>query len=104
MSVSVSDAAKEQRDNHAPRIGAYLEVGEVDQFFIFVEDEVLLKVTTLPQAVFFMFSSYYVFHLEYPSRIKNILWFLQDYIFSYPDSNGRNATYLAVASDLKRNI
>ena len=104
VSLSVSEAAKSQTDNYAPRIGAYLGVGEVGQYFIFVEDEVLFKVSTLPHAIFFMFSSYYVFHLEYPPQVKNILWFLQDYIFSYPDSTGRNATYLAVTSDLKRNI
>lgn len=104
VNVSVSEAAKSESDNHAPRIGAYPGVGEFGQFFIFVEDEVLFKVFTLPDAIFFMFASYYVFHLEYPPQIKNVLRFLQDYIFSYPDSTGRNATYLVVTSDLKRNI
>ena len=99
VSVSVNDAAK---SNYlAPRIGAYREI---NQYFIFVEDEVLLKVSTLPEAIFFMFTSYYVFHLEYPPTSKYILWFLQDYIFSYPDSSGRSASYLAVTSDIKRNL
>jgi len=77
---------------------------KLTSFFIFVEGDVLCKVPTLPHAIFLMFTVYYVFHLEYPPQSKTILWFLQDYIFSYPDSTGRTATYLAVTSDIKRNL
>ena len=62
------------------------------------------KAPILPHAIFFMFAAYYIFHLEYPTQRKTILWFFQDYIFSYPDSIGRTATYLAVTSDIKRNL
>ena len=86
-----------------PRIGAYIHE-DVKQFFIFIEGEVLCEVTSISQAIFLMFSSFYVFYLEYPKPVKNVLFFLQDYIFSYPDSLSRSATYLAIASDIKHNL
>ena len=48
------------------------------------------------------FASYYVFNLEYPKPIKNILYFFQDFIVKHPDSYDRNGTYLAITSDIKR--
>ena len=86
----------------SPRIGVYLH--DVKQFFVFVEGEVLFEVSTLSHAIFLMFSSFYVFYLEYPKPVKNVMFFFQDYIFSYPDSLSRSASYLATASDIKKHL
>ena len=94
-SIPVCEAA--QSNNLAPRIGVY----DNNQFFIFAENSVLCKTDNFPHAVFLMFSSYYTFYLEYPHPVKGVFWFMQDYIFSYPDSCNRSASYLATTSDIK---
>ena len=63
----------------------------------FIEGKILRKSTRFLDALFLMFASYYVFNLKYPMKAKNILCFLQDYIFGY---HGRSATYLATVSDI----
>ena len=84
---------------NSPRIAAF--VGEESiQYFILVEKTVLCQVPSLQLAILFLaFSAYYTFHLEYP---KSIMYFLQDYVLSYPDALRRPATYLAMASDIKK--
>ncbi|XP_065905225.1 uncharacterized protein [Dysidea avara] len=104
ISTRVEDAAKSQTSYAAPRIGGYLGVGPDDQFFVFVENMTLCQCSTLPDAIFLTFSAYYSFYLEYSTQTKSFMWFLQDYIFSYPDSTDRSASYLAVTSDIKRNL
>ena len=81
------------------RIAAF--VGEESiQYFVLVEKTVLCQVPSLQLAMFLAFSAYYAYHLEYPKPIKNVMFFLQDYVLSYPDSLRRPATYLATASDI----
>lgn len=84
-----------------PRVAAFVR-DESIQYFIVVEQTVLCQVRSLQYALFLAFSSYYVFHLEYPKPIKNVMFFFQDYILSYPNSLRRPATYLATASDIKK--
>lgn len=78
---------------NSPRVVARL--GDSRQFFVVVEQKVLCEAPSFQAAIFAMFSSYYIFHLEYPKNCKNILFFLQDYILGLPDSLGRTGTYLA---------
>lgn len=100
MNNPVIDA---QQDSSSPMIGTYL-AGK-PQYFLFVEGMVLNKMETFCDAMFLLFSSYYIFHLEYPKSVKNILWFMQDYLLLYPnDSMHRSALYLSVTSDIKRYI
>ena len=72
-----------------------------NQFFVTAEKEVLGE---YPCFQFFCFAAYYVFHVEYPSQVKNILYFLQDFVVRHPDSLNRNGTYLATTSDIKRHM
>ncbi len=72
------------------------------QFFVLVEQKVLCQVPSFQFALFILFSAYYAFHLQYPRSIKNVMFFLQDYVLAYPDSMHRPATYLATASDIKK--
>ena len=70
----------------APRIGAYLS--DTKLFFLFVENNILCQVSAVSHALFLLFSSYYVFYLEYPNPCSEEchVYFLQDYVFNYPDS------------------
>ena len=85
----------------APRIAAF--VGEErTQYYIIVEGNVYCEVPSFQFALFVMFSSFYVFHLEYPKVVQSVLYFLQDYILAYPDCCGRPFVYLGTASDIKK--
>ena len=84
-----------------PRIAAF--VGEEQkQYFVLVERKVLCQVPSFQMALFITFSSFYVFHLEYPKLLKHTMFFLQDYVLAYPDSLRRQGSYLGTASDIKK--
>lgn len=87
---------------NSPRIVAMM--GESRQFFIIIEQKVLCEAVSFESALCLAFFSYYVFHLEYPKCIRNLLFFMQDYLLALPDSLGRSSTYLAISSDIKRNL
>ena len=87
----------------APQISAFTDESNA-QYCVFVEGNVLCKATRFTEALFVMFALYYIFNLKYPSQVKNVLFFIQDYILGYPDSCGRSATYLATVSDIKSNL
>lgn len=74
------------------------------QFFVTAEGDVLGEYPTFQDMLFFMFAAYYVYHLKYPSQVKNILYFMQDFVVRHPDSFDRSGTYLATTSDIKHNI
>ena len=87
-----------------PRIDAFIGEEKCTQYIIFCEQKVLCKVSTVQAAILTMLASYYCFNLEYPSIVKNILCFFQDYILEYPDSNKRSGSYLGIVSDIKRHM
>ena len=97
--MTIDEACVELPKRTAPRIAAF-----GSQYFIIVEQFVVCEVSSFVQALFIMFSCYYVFNLEYPKNIKNVMFFFQDYIFCHPDSEGRPANYLAISCDIKRNL
>ena len=100
---SITAACRMPPKRTQPRIAAV--VGEENtQYFVVCEQLVLFKVTSLRLAIFFTVASYYCFNLEYPTPAKNLFNFLQDYILGQPDSNKKSASYLAVVSDIKRNL
>ena len=101
MTETPENATRQPPSRNSPRIAAF--VGEENkQYFVFVEQKVLCQVPSIQHALFIAFSCYYVFHLEYPKQLKNVMFFTQDYVLAYPDSLRRPATYLATASDLKK--
>ena len=54
----------------APRMVLVSSTAEV-QYFITAEGEVLGEYPSFQDTLFFMFASYYVYHLKYPSHISN---------------------------------
>lgn len=94
--------ASEPPTSNSSQIAAF--VGEeMKQYFVIVEQRVLCQVPSFQLSLFISFSAHYVFHLQYPKPIKNVMFFLQDYVLAIPDSLRRPATYLATASDIKKN-
>ena len=86
-----------------PRVAAVIGV-ESTEYFVLCENQVLCKVPTLRVAIFTSFSAYYCFNLEYPPNSKNIFYFMQDFVLGHPDSGKKSGLYLAVISDINRNI
>ncbi len=63
----------------------------------------LCEADTFSEGLFLLLSAYYVFHLSYPDRFKNTMFFMQDYLLGMPDNyQPRKGAYLAIASDIKR--
>ena len=101
LTTAPEEVAKESPPRNSPRFVAF--VGERQtQYYVLVEQTVLCQVPSFQDALFVTFSSYYVFHLGYPTAIENVYFFLQDYVLAYPDSCRRKGTYLATASDIKK--
>ena len=98
---SMQEACCTPPARNQPRIAAVIEE-ETTQFFIMCEQKIVCKVDCLQNALFLVFSAYYVFNLEYPNNAKSILYFIQDYILSSPDTGKRLGSYLAVVSDIQR--
>ena len=100
---SVPDVCVADQELPSPSIAAFIDESN-EHYFIYIEGTILCKSTRFSDALFLMFASYYIFNLKYPAKAKSVLHFLQDYIFGYADSFGRNATYLATVSDIKRHL
>lgn len=88
---------------NSPRIAVFKNDTK-SQYFILCERFTLCEVSSLKLALFYVFSAYYVFNLEYPKPAQTVFYFLQDYVLSFPDSLKRPSTYLAVLSDIKHNL
>ena len=99
----MSKAVADSEVSNIPRVAAMVADDQV-QYFIFVEKTVLFEVSSLPLALFLMFSCYYTYHVEYPPKALGLLYFFQDYILGHPDSLKRPSTYLAVMSDLSNHL
>ena len=102
--MSVNEAVIDSEVNNAPRVASMVTDSDSIQYFIFVEQTVLFEVSSLPLALFLMFSCYYVFHVDYPPKALGLFYFFQDYILGHPDSLKRPTTYLAVISDLNNHL
>ena len=103
-SQSVDSACTKSPKRNQPRVGAFIGEEDSTEYLIICEQKVLCKVPSFKIALFTMFSCYYSFNLEYPPPAKNVFYFFQDFILDSPDSNKRSGSYLAVVSDIKRNM
>ena len=86
-----------------PRIAAFVSEGATE-YMILCENRCLCKCSSLQVALFTSFSAYYCFNLDYPKPAKSLFDFFQDYVFGHPDSSKKSGSYLAVVSDIKRNL
>ena len=70
------------------------------QYFIAIEQQLLLECQTLERAIFTMFAVHYVFNIEYHSKVKDVFYFLQEKVFGFTDTFKKSAIYLSVSSSI----
>ena len=101
--MSVEDAIKTNPVRNAPRVAAMISESN-KQYFVLMEQTVLCEVQSLPSTFYWLWLLYYVYNLEYPTKASNIFFFFQDYLLGYPDSLKRPSSYIAVVSDIKKDL
>ena len=65
--VTIEQFIKATPIRNVPRMAAFINQEE-REYFVLIEQSVLCKVSTLSQALFIVFSSYYVCNLQYPIK------------------------------------
>ena len=95
MSTTMEEASMKEPKRTSPRVAAFKRENAT-QYFLFVEQDIFCEVPNLSAALVLWFSVHYVFDLEYSKAVKEIGFFFQDVVFSYPDQLKRPATYLAI--------
>ena len=69
------------------------------QYFIAVEQQVLLECKSLERAIFVMVGSHYVFNIEYHSKVKDVFYFLQEKVLGFTETSFKKSSiYLSVSS------
>ena len=101
MSDAPDRCATEEPVRNSPRIGRFQSVSAVE-YYVFIEQRVLMKVTSLTTALLMWFISHYVFNLEYHKYYQNPAMFIQEFIFNLPESKKKSQCYLTAASELQR--
>ena len=69
-----------------------------DQFFIAVEKVVLLKCQSISTAVLLLLSVHYIFNIEYNPKIRDVLFFIQEYMLGLNNETRKSAAYLSFTS------
>jgi hypothetical protein len=100
----VQELCKLAPPRNSPRIIKIPDTDGVASYHIICEQTELCHCYSFPEALFLCFATYYLFNLDYPKQVVNVLMFLQDYILNYPDSNPRPAKYIAVTTDINSNV
>jgi hypothetical protein len=73
------------------------------QFFIAIEQQLMMETSNIFAAVFYLMASHYVFNLSYHSKVNYVLLFLQEKVLDLPSSTvKRTPTALTHFSGIAR--
>lgn len=97
ISCSLEEISVERPPKNAPRI-MKLSGGQKNQFFILVEQDVLTEVCSISQAIF---STHYIFDMEYANAVNGVGLFFQDLIFNLTGGGGRKSSYKSIVGELR---
>lgn len=74
-----------------------------NEYFIMIEQDLLLKTSHFDEAVFLILAVHYVFDLEYDLRVNDVLTFLQEYVCKLKCGKvNRSAIYSTISTRLFR--
>ena len=71
------------KDNNQPHI-VVVQQDEYDQYFLAIEQSLIMESRDVAGAVFFLLASHYVFNLSYHSKCADLLTFLQERVAKIP--------------------
>ncbi|GBM07434.1 hypothetical protein AVEN_26501-1 [Araneus ventricosus] len=65
----------------SPHLGIVGLETNTPKFYVLAENQIVLQLSTLSEALAVLVASYYIFHCEYPKQWKKTLLFLESFIF-----------------------
>ena len=89
--------------NNCPHIIRLVDAddGIPDQYFIAVEQQLLIKVPNLSDAILLLLSVHYTFNIEYNSKIHDLLCFIQEYVLEVPFNGRKSPLYSSFTSAIE---
>lgn len=72
--------------------------GIPDQFFIAVEQELLVKCRNISNALLILISVHFIFNIEYNPKVHDIMCFIQEHVMGLPFDGRKSAQYLSFTS------
>ena len=75
--------------NNQPHIVCFSDEEEIDvtkQYFLAVKQELMIETSNVVVALFYLLASYYIFNLQYHSKSKDVLSFLQEKVAGLPST------------------
>ena len=73
------------------------------QYFISVEQTLILESSNIFGAVFYWMAAHYIFNVQYHPRASSVLLFLQEKVFSLPSNSVRRTpTFMTHVSGIAR--
>ena len=83
----VSEAS--EQNNNQPHIVYFKDPdGELDQFFISIEQALLLESGSLSAAIFYCVAAHFVFNLNYHKKSGDVWVFIQEKVLGIPSKPG----------------
>ena len=105
MQRGTSPSEANDKTNNQPHIVIFSDDNEdvTKQYFIAVEQDLMMETSTSLAALFFLFAAHYVFNLSYHTKVKECMQFLQQKVFALPSPNlRRSATTVAAIAGISR--
>ena len=103
MQRGTSPSEATDKTNNQPHIVVFSDDNEdvTKQYFIAVEQDLMMETSTSLAALFFLFAAHYVFN--YHTKVKECMQFLQQKVFALPFPNfRRSATTVAAIAGISR--
>ena len=102
MSTDPESVGSEIPSRNTPFIAEFNGEDCGSDYFLYVEQSPLCSTNSLTKVVYFWFSLYYIFNLEYAKTLKDLCLFFQEFIFGLPDTSiKKSSTYLSVSTDIQ---
>ena len=86
--------------NNFPHLVRLIDADEgiPDQFFIAVEQELLVKCRNISDALLTLISVHFIFNIEYNPKIHDIMCFIQEHVVGLCFDGRKSAQYLSFTS------
>lgn len=102
VSVLPDDAARQLPNRASPRIGRFTVAEGEPFYYIFVEQQPILKLQNLLKAFMLWFMVHYVFNLLYHKYCSDMALFIQEFVFDIQDAKKKSAKYLSTMTGIHK--